>query len=178
MIRGRIGIEYCPEHVNHRQQSGHWEGDTIIGKVHRGAALTLVERVSRYVRIGYLPTRLAKTTARVAFNRLQRFSQRVQTLTFDNGVEFALHARIARSLNADIFFANPYAPWERGTNENTNGLIRQYLPKNQPIKPLSENDLYHIESRLNHRPRKCLGFLTPYEVFNDTRKELTVALRG
>lgn len=176
-IRARVGIECRPEHVENREELGHWEGDTIVGKHHRGAALTLVERTSRYLRIGYLPETSARTTAQIAFNRLQRFSRRVRSITLDNGCEFALHARIARSLNTRIYFADPYSPWQRGSSENTNGLVRQYLPKSNPIVGLADRDIVRIESRLNHRPRKCLGFLTPHEVFNNTRVELTVALR-
>ena len=177
-IRFRVGIEQRPEHVNTREQLGHWEGDTIVGHGHHGAALTLVERTSRYLRIGRLPGQDARTTADVARNRLHQLSARVHTITFDNGSEFARHPRIARALSADIYFAEPYKPWQRGSNENTNGLIRQYLPKKRRLNTLTEAEVAHIEKRLNNRPRKCLDFLTPHEVFNNTRQSLTVALRN
>lgn len=177
-IRFRVGIEQRPAHVESRQELGHWEGDTIIGCGRKGAALTVVERKSRYVRIGRLPKSDARTTADVMRNRLHRISARVKTITLDNGKEFACHPRMQRALSADIYFADPYKPWQRGSNENTNGLIRQYLPKSRRLDDLTEAEVTRIEQRLNHRPRKCLGYLTPYEVFNDTTELLTVALRG
>jgi len=177
-IRFRVGIEQRPEHVENRQQLGHWEGDTIVGCRRQGAALTLVERKSRYVRIGRLPKSDARSTADVMRNRLHQLSARVKSITLDNGTEFAYHPRIARALSADIYFADPYKPWQRGSNENTNGLIRQYLPKKRRLDNLTEAEVTRIEKRLNHRPRKCLGYLTPHEVFHDTRELLTVALRG
>jgi IS30 family transposase len=178
LIRHRVGIEQRPATVADRQELGHWEGDTIIGHRFQGAALTLVERTSRYLRIGRLPNLQAAHVTAAFRNRLHRLSGRVRTITLDNGTEFAGHAKVARALSANIYFADPYAPWQRGTNENTNGLIRQYLPKSQPLHKLTDAQVTRIERRLNHRPRKCLGFLTPHEVFNDTRQKLTVALRG
>lgn len=177
-IRFRVGIEKRPTQVEDRDELGHWEGDTILGCRRRGAAVTVVERKSRYVRIGALPRLQAWAVAKIIHNRLQRFSARVKTITLDNGTEFAMHGRMARDLTADIYFAEPYKSWQRGTNENTNGLIRQYLPKKSPMDHLTQAQADHIERRLNHRPRKCLGYLTPHEVFNDTRETLTVALRG
>jgi len=111
-------------------------------------------------------------------NRLHQLSARVQSITLDNGSEFSYHPRIARALSTDIYFAEPYKPWQRGSNENTNGLIRQYLPKKRRLDNLSQRENDRIENRLNHRPRKCLGYLTPHEVFNDTQELLTVALRS
>jgi IS30 family transposase len=93
-------------------------------------------------------------------------------------MEFSRHLRMARSLSADIYFAEPYKPWQRGCNEHTNGLIRQHLPKKRSLKDLTQVEADRIERRLNHRPRKCLGYLTPYEVFNNTQNTLTVALRS
>jgi len=178
IIRFRVDIADRPEAVEDRRELGHWEGDTVLGKQRTGAVVTLVERTSRYLRIGVLPDLKARSVAQIAFNRLQRFSARVHTITLDNGVEFARHPRLARDLGAKIYFAQPYKPWQRGTNENTNGLVRQYLPKKRRLDDLTQQQADRIEQRLNHRPRKCLGYLTPHEVFNDTRKPLTVALRG
>lgn len=110
--------------------------------------------------------------------RLHQISARVHSITLDNGKEFACHPRMSRSLSTDIYFAEPYKPWQRGSNENTNGLIRQYLPKKMRLDNLTQKELDTIERRLNHRPRKCLGYLTPHEVFNNTRDQLTVALRS
>lgn len=178
VLRFRVGIDQRPAHVDSRQQLGHWEGDTIVGHRCQGAAVTLVERTSRYLRIGRLPRRDARTTADIIGNRLHQLSGRVHSITLDNGVEFAYHPRFARALSTEIFFADPYKPWQRGSNENTNGLIRQYLPKKRRLDTLTEAEVTRIEKRLNHRPRKCLDYLTPYEVFNNTRETLTVALRG
>lgn len=178
VIRFRVGIEQRPAAVESRDELGHWEGDTIVGNRRQGAALTLVERKSRYLRIGCLPKCDARATAQIMRNRLHQISARVKSITFDNGTEFAYHPRIARALSTDIYFADPYKPWQRGSNENANGLIRQYLPKTRRLDDLTQTEADRIEKRLNHRPRKCLGYLTPYEVFNDTRESLTVALRG
>ena len=178
LIRFRVGIEHRPDHVDNRQELGHWEGDTIVGHGRQGSALTLVERTSRYLRIGRLSNRAARPTAEIMRNRLHQISARVHSITLDNGPEFALHQRVARALSADIYFADPYRPWQRGSNENTNGLIRQYLPKKRRLDNLTDQEVTRIEKRLNHRPRKCLDYLTPYEVFNNTRIPLTVALRG
>lgn len=178
IIRQRVGIEHRPAAAEDRKQLGHWEADTIWGHTRKGAALTVVERTSRYVRIGRLVDQQARGLSDVFANRMHKLSGRVRTITLDNGTEFAFHARVARALSAEIYFADPYAPWQRGTNENTNGLIRQYLPKKRRLDTLTESEVTRIEKRLNGRPRKCLGFLTPHEVFNDTRQRLTVALRG
>jgi IS30 family transposase len=177
-IRFRVGIEQRPAEVESRNELGHWEGDTILGKGRRGAVLTVVERKSRYLRMGVLPNLRAKTIVEIISNRLHQLSARVQSITLDNGVEFSYHPRIARALSTDIYFAEPYKPWQRGSNENTNGLIRQYLPKKRRLDNLSQKENDRIEKRLNHRPRKCLGYLTPHEVFNDTQELLTVALRS
>jgi IS30 family transposase len=109
--------------------------------------------------------------------RLHQLSARVASITLDNGLEFARHPRMARSLSTAIYFADPYKPWQRGSSENTNGLIRQYLPKKKSLKDLTQIEADRIERTLNHRPRKRLNYLTPHEVFNDTRETLTVALR-
>jgi IS30 family transposase len=178
IIRFRVGIERRPAQVENRKELGHWEGDTIVGYRRQGAALTLVERTSRYVRIGRLPKSDARSTADMMRDRLHQLSARVKSITLDNGTEFAYHPRVARALSTDIYFADPYKPWQRGSNENTNGLIRQYLPKKRRLDNLTAAEVTRIEKRLNHRPRKCLGYLTPHEVFNDTRELLTVALHG
>ena len=178
LIRFRVGIEQRPVHIENRQELGHWEGDTIVGKGRRGALVTLVERTSRLTRLGRLTRADARSTSDTICNRLHQISARVKSITFDNGPEFALHRRLERALSTRIFFAEPHKPWQRDSNENTNGLIRQYLPKRRPLDNLTPYEITKIESRLNNRPRKCLGYLTPHEVFNNTRTSLTVALRG
>ena len=176
-IRFPGGIEHRPPSVETRDQLGHWEGDTIVGHGLQGSVLTLVKRKSRYLRMGVLPDRKGRTVSRIMRYRLHQISAHALSITLDNGTEFARHPRMARPLSADIFFAEPYKSWQRGTNENTNGLIRQYLPKNRSLSDLTQIEADRIERRLNHRPRKCLGYLTPFEVFNDTQELLTVALR-
>lgn len=116
-----------------------------------------------------------RSTAR---RRLQPIAYAVDSVTADNGREFTAHQAISADLDADFYFADPYASWQRGTNENTNGLIRQYLPKSRDLTTLTGPELRMIENGLNYRPRKCLSYLTPYEVFHNTQFELTVALRG
>lgn len=163
-IPNRVGIEQRPAIVEQRKRLGDWEGDTIIGKKHRGAVLTLVERKSGYLLMGRLSKRTAEQVAMQAVRLLKAVPHR-ETLTLDNGKEFAEHEKIAGQTEIEIYFARPYASWERGTNENTNGLIRQYLPKNRRLDDLEEQELQIIMTALNHRPRKRLDFRTPHEVF-------------
>lgn len=177
-IPGRVGIEQRPPAVESRDRIGHWEADTVHGRRRSGAVLSLVERRSRLTRLAKLPRASAEAVRRGARRRLLPIVHAVDSLTADNGREFAFHQRIAADLNADFYFADPYCAWQRGTNENTNGLVRQYLPKSRDMTTLTGAEIRMIENRLNHRPRKCLGYLTPYEVFHDTRFQLTVALRG
>lgn len=177
-IPGRISISERPAAVESRSQLGHWEGDTIIGQGHRGAAVTLVERTSRFVLLSGLAQKSAKATQRAITRRLRPVVEQVRSLTVDNGKEFAHHQRLARSLSSEVYFADPYSSWQRGTNENANGLIRQYLPKSRDLSTLTGAEVRMIENRLNHRPRKSLDYRTPYEVFNKTEESLTVALRS
>jgi len=177
-LRGRIGIEHRPAAVKKRDRIGHWEADTVHGRRRQGGVLTLVERCSRLTRLAKLP-RINSTTVRAGARRcLASIVDRVETVTADNGREFAAHRQLAVDLDADFYFADPYCSWQRGTNENTNGLIRQYLPKKRDLRNLTGPEVRKIENRLNYRPRKCLGALTPHEVFYNTRLQLTVALRG
>lgn len=171
-IPNRVGIEERPEIVEQRKRLGDWEGDTIIGKGHRGAVLTLVDRKSGYLLLGGLPQRTAERVAQQA-TRLLGSVPHQETLTLDNGKEFAKHEQITTQTGIEIYFARPYASWERGSNENTNGLIRQYLPKERRLDDLEDQELQAIMAALNHRPRKRLDFRTPHEVFYD---ECSVAL--
>ncbi len=163
-IIDQISIDERPAVVNERKRLGDWEGDTIVGARHKGAVLTLVDRKSGYTLLGSLPKREALPLSDQA-TRLLNSVPHVKTLTLDNGKEFAKHALIKIGTNADIYFAHPYSSWERGTNENTNGLIRQYLPKSRRLDNVTEQELDFIMFRLNHRPRKRLGYRTPHEVF-------------
>jgi len=152
---------------------GDWEGDTVIGKGHRGALVRLVQRKSLYTVIGAV---CRKTANAVIVAGLTPYKEQVYTITYDNGKEISEHEKIAKDLGAKIYFAHPYASWERGVNENTNGLIRQYFPKGRELTAVTKDEIEHTMNRLNHRPRKTLGFRTPYEVFFNTKTTLTVAL--
>lgn len=163
-IMGQISINERPAVVNERKRLGDWEGDTIVGARHKGAVITLVDRKSGYTLLAGLPKREALLLSEQVA-RLLNSVPHAKTLTLDNGKEFAKHAKIRNETRAEIYFAHPYSSWERGTNENTNGLIRQYLPKSRRLDNVLEQELNFIMFRLNHRPRKRLGYLTPHEVF-------------
>jgi IS30 family transposase len=164
-ILNQVSIEQRPDIVDARTRFGDWEGDTMIGAGHQQALVTLNERKSRYCLIAHVPTKTAQAVSDAVISLLTPFAGCVHTLTTDNGKEFAQHEQIARKLKADFFFAHPYASWERGANENMNGLIRQFFPKKCRFSSITPEDISHAMDRLNHRPRKCLGFKTPHEVF-------------
>ncbi len=162
-FRGRR-IAERPASVEERKRVGHWEGDTIVGKG-LTRIVTLVERKSRYVRLRRVPNGEADTVARAIIDALHPLHSRVHTMTWDNGSEFAEHALVDIALDARSYFADPYSSWQRGANENTNGLLRQYLPKRCDLSTCSDEQLQAIEDKLNRRPRKCLDFRTPGQVF-------------
>lgn len=164
IIPARRSIELRPEAVNRRERLGDWESDTIIGKRHRGALVTLTERKSRFTLVRTVAQRSAELVSQAMIDSLS-WVHHLKTITSDNGKEFAAHQRISNELLIDFFFAHPYAAWERGTNENANGLIRQYLPKDRDLSTVSVQEEIMIMDRLNLRPRKCLDFRTPFEVF-------------
>ena len=176
VIRNRVSIDERPAVVGKRSRLGDWEGDTVIGKGHRGALVTLVERKSLYTVIGAVCRKTAKAVRAVIVAGLTPYKDQVHTMTYDNGKEISEHEKIAKDLGAKIYFAHPYTSWERGVNENTNGLIRQYFPKGRELTAVKKVEIEHAMNRLNHRPRKTLGFRTPYEVFFNTKTTLTVAL--
>jgi len=167
--RGKIpnqrSIEERPEIVERRKRVGDWEADTIIGKGKKGAIVTLVDRKSRFLRMGLVEQRTKEAVKDAIIALLMNYP--VHTITFDNGKEFAAHEEISLALEAETYFAHPYASWERGTNENTNGLIRQYIPKDTTFSNLSKRDIRFIENRLNSRPRKCLGFKQPMVILKN-----------
>lgn len=158
-LPNRVSIEQRPEIVQQRQRIGDWEVDTIIGKRHHQAIVTLTERKSRLALVRKVEQRTADQVRKSMIELLQPFEERVHTITADNGKEFAEHEQIARELKAGFFFAHPYAAWERGSNENMNGLIRQYIPKKCDFISLGETEVELVMDRLNNRPRKCLGFM-------------------
>lgn len=171
-IPNRVSIEERPSVVDRRSRIGDWEGDTVIGKGRKGALLTLVERKTLYTVIVLLLGKQAKRLAKAAVQSMQAFKVKVKTITFDNGLEFADHATIGNGLDADMYFARPYASWERGINENTNGLIRQYFPKGTDFRQVTQAQVKHVMDRLNNRPRKTRGYKTPNELFLGQRVEL------
>ncbi len=168
-IAGRVGIEQRPAVVAARRRVGDWEADTIVGRRGRGALLSLVERKSKLLRLSLVERKGAEEVARASLEALSPLSERVLTITSDNGGEFAHHARIAQGLRADFYFARPHASWERGVNENTNGLLRQYFPKRADFSTITEAEVERVTERLNERPRKTLGYRTPNEVFYKRR---------
>lgn len=178
VIPNRVDIDQRPAIVDSRRRIGDWEGDTIIGSHTGGAVIaSMVERKSRY-------TVLAKAKNKTTTEVIEGINQHmipiadlVSTITLDNGKEFSLHATMASVLSADVYFAKPYHSWERGLNENTNGLVRQYFPKKIPFDSMTNNDLQRVAKKLNHRPRKCLGYKTPFEVFSKACEQRGVALR-
>ena len=167
VMQNRISIDARPALVNARQEPGHWEGDSMVSRKSRAALNTMVERTSGLVFISKLENITGKETSRVVQRRLRRIPQRLRrTLTLDNGFENARHEEITKKLATQVYFAHPYHSWERGTNENTNGLIRWYLPKGTDFATIPEETISSIEYKLNTRPRKRLGWRTPLEVFN------------
>jgi IS30 family transposase len=165
VLKNRIGIEQRPAVVDKRSRIGDWEGDTVIGKGHQGVLVTLVERKSRYTLACQLDSRHSTKVTPAIIALLRPHKAQCKTLTFDNGKEFAEHEFIAQCLQAKVYFAHPYCSWERGLNENHNGLLRQFFPKQTNLLKVSQDEVNEAVYRLNHRPRKCLGYRTPHEVF-------------
>lgn len=164
-LPNRVSIEERPDIVSRRLRIGDWEVDTIIGKGHRHAIVTLTERKSRFALLRKVDRRTANQVGEAVIDLLQPVADRSHTLTADNGKEFAEHERISQALQVDFFFAHPFSAWERGANENMNGLIRQYIPKKSDFALVTDENVDMVMHRLNHRPRKCLDFLSPFEVF-------------
>jgi IS30 family transposase len=162
-IPDQVRISERPEVVSTKSRIGDWEGDTVIGKGHKGAIVSLVERRSQRVRLRLVKQKDAATVRKAIAKCLSL--EAAHTLTLDNGKEFSEHKRLSNELGTDIYFADPYASWQRGLNEHINGLIRQYLPKSTDFTQLTHWDIKRIENRLNNRPRKTLGFKTPNEVY-------------
>ena len=162
---GRVSIDERPAVVDERSRLGDWEVDTIVSGDRKSAIVSMVERVSKLTLLGRVPRKNARNVSTCIIHMTQAFRDRVLTITSDNGAEFAEHRRVSDRLQADFYFAHPYKSWERGLNENTNGLVRQYLPKRSSFERLTDRALLTVTRKLNHRPRKTLGYLTPSEVF-------------
>jgi len=160
----QVSIEERPAVVDARSREGDWELDTIIGKNHKQALVSMNERVHRLIYLYKVETKDAESVAEAITRTLREKGLPVLTLTADNGREFAQHEGIAKDLNADFYFAHPYSSWERGANENGNGLVRQYFPKGSDFSKITDDDLRRVERKLNNRPRKCLEMRTPNQV--------------
>ena len=157
-IQNRVPISQRPDYVEKRSTTGHWEGDTIIGKNHKKAMITLVERKYGFTVIEKVESKNSELVAEKICEALSKYKSMVKSITFDNGLEFAAHEMISKTLKCKIFFADPYSSYQRGTNENTNGLIRQYFPKGSDFEEYSEEDVRRAMNSLNNRPRKRLDF--------------------
>ncbi len=176
-IQDIISISERPEEVKDRIVPGHWEGDLIVGKLHQSAMGTLVERTTRLTLLAPLKTKDALAVGIAfakAFKRIPK--QFTKTLTYDRGTEMAEHKLFTKETKIQVYFADPHSPWQRGTNENTNGLIRQYFPKGIDFKNVSISTIKEVERRLNSRPRKTLGFYTPSERFYELTTGQKIAL--
>ncbi len=166
IIQNRIFLDRRPVAANNKSRIGHFEGDTIVGKDHKGAIVTLTEMKTKYQFMFKVRERSADEVQYAIEMLLGNHFSWIKTLTVDNGKEFACHEKIASDLSLKVFFCDPYSPWQRGLNENQNGLIRQYIPKSTSFENLMTHDIDVIAARLNNRPRKTLGFETPKEALN------------
>lgn len=163
-IKNRISIEKRPKIVDEKSRLGDFEVDTVFGSRHRGVILSMIDRKSRKAVLEKCPDKTAYEVSKAAIRGVKRSGIQTHTMTFDNGKEFAHHERIARETGAETYFCHPMSPHERGSNENLNGLIREYLPKGMDLTSITQKQLLRIEESLNKRPRKILGYLTPDEV--------------
>jgi len=170
----RVMITERPAEVDTRVRRGDWEGDSIVGRGTQSRLVSMVERQSRYLRLVRPRDRSADATADAIITALH--SEVITTLTVDNGKEFARHERIATTLTATVYFAEPYSSWQRGSNEHLNGMIRRYFPKGTDFSTLSDAEIEVVQNRLNNRPRKLLGYATPWEVYSGRAHPPPVAL--
>lgn len=175
-IPNRWPLRERPVHIEQRKQIGHWECDTVIRANHNQGIVTFAERWSGYAVRTKVSNKTSDLVGSAIINMLKPFEAGVKTLTYDNGKEFCAHARIDQALNSTAYFARPFASWERGSNANFNGLLRQYVPKKRTMNDIPDEEIKMIENRLNNRTRKRLGFKTPAEMFHQSLSR--VALRA
>lgn len=166
VLPGKKAISERPAEVEGRRRIGHWEGDTVMGSDLRHCVLTLVERKTGYAIIKKLKARTKDEVTRAATQAIRRHCRRFKTITFDNGTEFHDYAKLEERFPVKVYFATPYHSWERGSNENFNGLVRQYLPKGSCMRSVTQAQCDHIVDDLNNRPRKRLGFNTPAQLYH------------
>lgn len=164
-IPNRVAIDERPQAANERMRIGDWEADTMIGKQHQGVLITLDERKSKVRLAAPLASKKAQGVKDAMIELLQPIRTFVKTITFDNGKEFTMHEQVAKQLQCATYFAKPYHSWERGQNENANGLLRQYFPKSMALIDVTVQQVAQAVDQLNNRPRKCLAYKTPYEAF-------------
>lgn len=165
-IPNRISIDERPEHIEQRKEPGHWEADTMISRQSKAAIAVATERTSRLVKVGKLDQKSASEFRKALNRQLIQYPQHMkQTITYDNGSENVEHEFVNKVLGTQSYFCHPYHSWERGTVENTIGLIRRFLPKKTNFATIAKEQIKRIETELNDRPRKCLAFKTPSEVF-------------
>jgi len=162
-----VSIEQRPGIVETKERIGDWECDTVIGLDRKSVLVTVVERKTLYSLCSRVFSRKSDVVCNAIIRLLKPIKDKVHTLTFDNGFEFVKHQKIAKALEAETYFAHPYSSWERGINENTNGLIRQFLPKKTDFSKVSWHRIKEIVTMLNNRPRKTRGYLTPNQMFNN-----------
>ena len=173
-IPRRVSIDQRPKHIDKRKQVGHWESDTMISRASAAALVVILERKARFTKLAKIKAKKARAVSNAINRRLARFPNCARrTITYDNGSENIEHERTNKVLGTKSFFCNPYHSWEKGSVENTVGLVRRFLPKKTDIAKITKEQIKKIENRLNHRPRKCLKFKTPYQVFTSS-----VALPG
>jgi transposase, IS30 family len=172
-IPNRVSIDERPAIVDQKKRIGDWEGDLIVGAQRKSAMFTATDRKSKLTLLCKLANKSAPELRDRSIELFTPFAERVLTITFDNGKEFCEHEAIAKALGARIYFAHPYAAWERGLNENTNGLLRQYFPKGTDLAQVPEAEVQRVENLMNDRPRKTLGYRTPNEIFFKKRMVLT-----
>lgn len=166
MLKDRVSIDERSQVINNKERFGDWEIDTIIGKDGKGAIVTIVERTTAFLMMSRLSKgKNAVGLAEKVISMLLPYKHHIHSITADNGSEFAEHGRISKALKVEFFFAHPYSSWERGLNENTNKLIRQYIPKSTEFSRYSDAEIAHIQYKINRRPRKTLGFRTPKSLF-------------
>jgi len=171
-IKNRVSIDDRPGVVDDKSRIGDWEIDTVIGKGHSGALVTIVERVTKYTVSAQVNSKSAADVTKATIALLKPFKDVLHTITADNGKEFSYHEEISKALSVDVFFAHPYSSWERGLNENTNGLLRQYFPKDTNFRKVTQIDVRRAVKQLNCRPRKDLEFKTPEQLMNEHRTAL------
>lgn len=171
-IKNRTSIDERPPEVDDKSRIGDWEIDTVIGKGHNGALVTIVERATQFTLSAQVPNKSAEAVTQATIALLTPYRSALHTITADNGKEFAFHEEITKALGSAVYFANPYHSWERGLNENTNGLLRQYWPKSTDFKKVSEDEVAGVLEALNARPRKTLGYKTPAHLMNEYLQSL------